>query len=63
MKQTTKTPADQGDARINQEAIGQGLRQLFDEVVNEAVPDEFLELLRLADERLTPGEPEPEKGA
>ena len=63
MKQTTKPSADQGDARINQEAIGQGLRQLFDEVVNEAVPDEFLELLRLADERLTPGPSDADKGA
>ena len=27
------------------------LRQMFDEVVNEPVPDEFLDILRRADER------------
>ncbi len=27
------------------------LRQMFDEVVNEQVPDEFLDILRKADER------------
>ena len=27
------------------------LRHLFDEVVNEPVPDEFLEILRRADQR------------
>ena len=32
-------------------AIGVKLRHLFDEVVNEPVPDEFLEILRRADQR------------
>jgi hypothetical protein len=63
MKQTRKLSDDQGDARINQRAIGQGLRRLFDEVVNEDVPDEFLELLRRADERVAPDAPDLEKGA
>ena len=63
MKQTTKTSNDQGDARINQEAIGQGLRRLFDDVVNEAVPDEFLELLKRADDRATGDDVDLEKGA
>ena len=63
MKQTTKPSSDPGDARINQEAIGEGLRRLFDEVVNEPVPDEFLELLRRADERLAAGGPDLEEGA
>jgi hypothetical protein len=58
MKQTKKPPSDQGDARINQEAIGHGLRRLFDDVVNEDVPDEFLELLKRADKRLAPGDPD-----
>lgn len=62
MKQTNKPPRDQGDARINQQAIGQGLRKLFDEVVNEDVPDEFLELLRRADEHLEPGVSDLERG-
>ena len=39
------------EARLRQQAIGIRLRQIFDEVVNEEVPDEFLEILRRADER------------
>jgi hypothetical protein len=37
------------EARLRQRAIGARLRQMFDEVVNEPVPDEFLEILRRAD--------------
>ena len=50
-KHAMKPPPNPGEARINQDAIGVGLRRLFDDVVNEPVPDEFMELLRLADER------------
>lgn len=32
-------------ARVRQQAIGQELRRLYDSVVQEPVPDEFLELL------------------
>ena len=39
------------ETHLRQQAIGVRLRQLFDEVVNEDVPDEFLEILRRADER------------
>ncbi len=39
------------EARLRQQAIGVRLRQMFDEVVNEAVPEEFLEILRRADGR------------
>ena len=39
------------EARLRQQAIGVKLRHLFDEVVNEPVPDEFLEILRRADQR------------
>jgi hypothetical protein len=39
------------EARLRQQAIGVRLRQLFDEVVNEEVPDEFLEILKRGDER------------
>lgn len=54
-----KTPAPNVDgsassieeARLRQQAIGVKLRHLFDEVVNEPVPDEFLEILRRADQR------------
>ena len=39
------------EARLRQQAIGARLRQMFDEVVNEEVPDEFLDILRRADDR------------
>jgi hypothetical protein len=41
------TTAD--EARLRQKAIGVKLRQMFDSVVNEPVPDEFLDILRRAD--------------
>ena len=37
------------EARLRQQAIGSRLRELFDEVVNEPVPEEFLNILRRAD--------------
>ena len=37
------------EARLRQQAIGVKLRDMFNEVVNEPVPDEFLEILRRAD--------------
>jgi hypothetical protein len=45
------TSAALDEARLRQQAIGVRLRQMFDEVVNESVPDEFLEILRQADKR------------
>lgn len=39
------------EARLRQQAIGVKLRQMFDEVVSEPVPDEFLEILRRADDK------------
>jgi hypothetical protein len=39
------------EARLRQQAIGVKLRQMFDQVVNEPVPDEFLDILRKADSR------------
>jgi len=39
------------ETRLRQQAIGVGLRHMFDQVVNEPVPDEFLEILRSADQR------------
>ncbi len=42
------------EARLRQQAIGVKLRQMFDQVVNEDVPEEFLEILRRADERQKP---------
>jgi len=50
----TKSP-NLDEARLRQQAIGVRLRQMFDEVVNEPVPDEFLQILRNADDK-RPGE-------
>lgn len=49
MDQRRKGSAALDEARLRQQAIGVKLRQMFDEVVNEPVPDEFLEILRKAD--------------
>lgn len=43
------------EARLRQQAIGVKLRHMFDEVVNEPVPDEFLEILRRADLKMKDG--------
>jgi len=47
--QDRKSSADIDEARLRQQAIGVKLRQMFDEVVNEPVPDEFLDILRRGD--------------
>lgn len=39
------------EARLRQQALGSKLRQMFNDVVNEPVPDDFLDILRRADER------------
>jgi hypothetical protein len=44
------TPPALDEARLRQQAIGQKLRQMFDEVVNEPIPTDFLDILRRADE-------------
>ena len=46
-----KASAALDEARLRQQAIGVRLRQMFDEVVNEDVPDEFLAILRRADDK------------
>ena len=43
------------EARLRQQAIGVKLRHMFDEVVNEPVPDEFLDILRRADDKSSRG--------
>jgi hypothetical protein len=59
---TRRRPAMEDDtvldeARLRQQALGVTLRRIFDEIVNEPVPEEFLEILRQADERARgPGE-------
>ena len=37
------------EARLRQQAIGVKLRQMFDDIVSEPVPDDFLDILRRAD--------------
>ena len=49
--ESVRSALERDEARLRQHAIGLGLRKLFDEVVNEAVPDEFLDILRKADDR------------
>jgi len=51
----TSDGADLEEARLRQQAIGVKLRQMFDDVVNEPVPDEFLDILRKADQRSATG--------
>ncbi|MDO1559039.1 NepR family anti-sigma factor [Brevundimonas sp. 2R-24] len=46
-----KDAAGLEEARLRQQAIGIKLRHMFDTVVNEPVPDEFLEILKRADEK------------
>lgn len=43
------------ESRLRQQAIGVKLRHMFDEVVNEPVPDEFLAILRRADQDASDG--------
>ena len=40
-----------GEARLRQQAIGVKLRHMFDEIVNEPVPEDFLDILRRADDK------------
>ena len=46
---------DLAESRLRQQAIGVRLRHMFDEVVNEPVPDEFLAILKRADDRSREG--------
>lgn len=48
-------PVDSRVARRRQDPLGRRLRQMYDEVVSEDVPDDFLSFLEKADERLTTG--------
>ena len=51
MKRPRSNSPSLDEARLRQQAIGVKLRQMFDEVVNEPVPDEFLSILRRADDK------------
>ncbi|MFI4974999.1 MAG: NepR family anti-sigma factor [Caulobacterales bacterium] len=50
-----KAPRDRtrafDEARLRQQAIGAKLRQMFEDVVNDPVPESLLEILREADRR------------
>ena len=39
------------EARLRQQALGSKLRQMFNDVVNEPVPEDFLEILRRGDRK------------
>lgn len=43
------------EARLRQQAIGVKLRHMFDQIVNEPVPQEFLDILQRADDKGDPG--------
>jgi hypothetical protein len=49
MKRPRSKSPNLDEARLRQQAIGVKLRQMFDEVVNEPVPEQFLEILRRGD--------------
>ena len=51
MRRSRSKSTSLDEARLRQQAIGVRLRQMFDEVVSEPVPDEFLQILRKADEK------------
>lgn len=46
---TKRSPA-LDETRLRQQAIGAQLRRIFEDVVNEPVPTEFLDLLKRADD-------------
>ena len=55
-KPPRRTPGpDVYETRLRQQAIGVKLRQMFDQVVNEPVPDDFLDILRRADSKSASG--------
>ncbi|HEX4862116.1 MAG TPA: NepR family anti-sigma factor [Rhizomicrobium sp.] len=50
MSKDEETGGKSRAVRARQRAIGRELRRMYDGVVNEPVPDEFLDLLRRIDE-------------
>ncbi len=43
-------PSGDSSLRARQKVIGAGLKRLFDDVVDESVPDDFMDLLAKFDE-------------
>ena len=56
-KSKNSNPDQARAARARQQVIGRELRRIYDSVVQEPVPDEFLDLLKKMDEQ----EKEPER--
>ncbi|HPN06443.1 MAG TPA: NepR family anti-sigma factor [Hyphomonadaceae bacterium] len=57
-------PVDARVARRRQDPIGRRLRQMYDDVVSEDVPDDFMSFLEQADERKSDSQTEaPQKRA
>ena len=54
MELTSESPSTDWDkiaaARARQRAIGRELRRIYDDVVQEPVPDDFIDLLRKIDQ-------------
>jgi Anti-sigma factor NepR len=46
--------------RVRQRAIGRELRRIYDDVVKEPVPDDFIDLLQKLDEQREGSEKKPE---
>jgi hypothetical protein len=63
MNQTANRPTSESPVRTDHDAIGEGLRRLFLDVVNEPIPAEFLELLGRAEAPRTPRAPDKDDAA
>lgn len=53
-QKSNKIKPDKGDVFTQDalpEKIGKNLKQMYDEVLNEPIPDDFLSLLQKADEK------------
>ena len=50
MRRKPQYATDLDEVRQRQQALGIKLRQMFDEIVNEPIPDDFLDILRRAEE-------------
>jgi hypothetical protein len=53
MKRPRNTSPSLDESRLRQQAIGVRLRQMFDDIVNEPVPDDFLDILKRRDDTTT----------
>jgi len=56
MTQARKGSPEIEEARLRQQAIGARLRRMFDDVVSEPVPEDFLEILRRAEPDVESGD-------